>query len=201
MYCFSLVCFFINVSFRAVVSAVWAFLSSRQSSALYFFTVLYLCWWIKCSFIVGRQCLPVPTCNTIGTRPKLMTYQLNLSNGSRLKNTPRAIKRGIIAMAVCLCVCPSQVAGSGPPPLNSLTFRPVVGQLSEVVPFLLLEQMCGMACQAMLGLRRPRRCRCSRTGWRHTCSAAQPLLRNCLTLIDNFLFLVIIVPPEQWSLQ
>jgi len=38
----------------------------------------------------------------------------------------------------------------------------VVGQLSEVVPFLLLEQKCGMACQAML--RRPRRCRCSRTG-------------------------------------
>ena len=32
------------------------------------------------------------------------------------------------------------------------------------------EQTCGMACQAML--RRPRRCRCSRTGWRHTCSAA-----------------------------
>ena len=53
-------------------------------------------------------------------------------------------------------------AGSGPPPLNSLTFRPVVGQLSEVVPFLLVEQRCGMACQAML--RRPRRCRCSRTG-------------------------------------
>ena len=37
-------------------------------------------------------------------------------------------------------------AGSGPPPLNSLTFRPVVGQLSEVVPFLLLEQRCGMGC-------------------------------------------------------
>jgi len=36
-------------------------------------------------------------------------------------------------------------AGSGPPPLNCLTFRPVVGQLSEVVPFLLLEQRCGMA--------------------------------------------------------
>ena len=53
-------------------------------------------------------------------------------------------------------------ASSGPPPLNSLTFRPVVGQLSEVVPFLLLEQRCGIACQAML--RRPRRCRCSRTG-------------------------------------
>jgi len=53
-------------------------------------------------------------------------------------------------------------AGSGPPPLNSLTFRPVVGQLSDVVPFLLLQQRCGMACQAML--RRPRRCRCSRTG-------------------------------------
>ena len=52
--------------------------------------------------------------------------------------------------------------GSGPPPLNSLTFRPVDGQLSEVVPFLLLEQRCGMACQAMI--RRPRRCRCSRTG-------------------------------------
>ena len=38
------------------------------------------------------------------------------------------------------------------------------------VPFLLLEHRCGMACQAML--RRPRRCRCSRTGWRQTCSAA-----------------------------
>ena len=42
------------------------------------------------------------------------------------------------------------------------SFRPVVGQLSEVVPFLLLQQRCGMACQEML--RRPRRCRCSRTG-------------------------------------
>ena len=44
-------------------------------------------------------------------------------------------------------------AGSGLPPLNSLTltFRTVVGQPSEVVPFLLLEQRCGMACQAMLG--------------------------------------------------
>ena len=39
---------------------------------------------------------------------------------------------------------------------------PFVGQLSEVVPFLLLEKRCGMACQAKL--RRPRRCRCSRTG-------------------------------------
>ena len=45
---------------------------------------------------------------------------------------------------------------------ENLTFRPVVGQLSEVVPFLLLEQRCRMDCQAML--RRPRRCRCSRTG-------------------------------------
>jgi len=53
-------------------------------------------------------------------------------------------------------------ADSGPPPLNSLTFRPVVGHLSKFVPFLLLEQRCGMACRAML--RRPRRCRCSRTG-------------------------------------
>jgi len=74
-------------------------------------------------------------------------------------------------------------AGSGLPPLNSLTFQPVVSQLSEVVPFLLLEQRCGMACQAML--HRPRCCRCSRTGWRHTCSA---LLRNCLTLINDISF-------------
>ena len=38
MFCFSAVCFFINVSFRAaVVSAPWAFLSSRHSSALYCF--------------------------------------------------------------------------------------------------------------------------------------------------------------------
>ena len=87
-------------------------------------------------------------------------------------------------------------AGSGPPPRNNLTFRPVVGPLSEVVPFLLLQQRCGMACQAML--RQPRRCRCSRTGWRHSCSAA------ATKLIDfewHFLFLVIISPPEQWSLQ
>ena len=45
---------------------------------------------------------------------------------------------------------------------EQLDVPPVVGQLSEVVPSLLLEQRCGMACQAML--RRPRRCRCSRTG-------------------------------------
>ena len=56
--------------------------------------------------------------------------------------------------------------------------------------------MCGMACQAML--RRPRRCRCSRTGWRHTCSAAATKL---LDFELHFLFLVIISPPEQWSLQ
>ena len=53
-------------------------------------------------------------------------------------------------------------AGSGPPPLNRSTFRPVVGQLSEVVPFLLLQLRCGTACQAML--HQPRRCRCSKTG-------------------------------------
>jgi len=72
---------------------------------------------------------------------------------------------------VHLCLNPSYVrhgnilrqsSGSGPPPLNSLTFRSVVGQLSEVVPFLLLKQRCGMAWQAML--RRTRRCRCSRKG-------------------------------------
>jgi len=51
-------------------------------------------------------------------------------------------------------------AGSGPPPLNSLTSRPVVSQLSEVVPV------------AGAKVEWPRRCRCSRTGWRHTCSAA-----------------------------
>jgi len=79
-------------------------------------------------------------------------------------------------------------AGSGPSPLNSLTFRTVVCQLSEVVPFLLLEQRCGMACQVML--RRPRHCRCSRTSWRHTCSAAATKTR----LVLHFPFLVIISP-------
>ena len=47
-------------------------------------------------------------------------------------------------------------------------------------------------------LRRPHRCRCSRTGWRQSCSAA------VMKLFDfgwHFLFLVIISPPEQWSLQ
>ena len=71
--------------------------------------------------------------------------------------------------------------GSGPPQLNSLTFRPVVGQLSEVVPFLLLEQRCGIACQAML--HQPRRCRCSRTGWSHICSVAATKCRLWITLL------------------
>ena len=75
------------------------------------------------------------------------------------------------------------------PPLKSLTFWPIVGQPSEVVPFLLLEQRCGMACQAML--RRPRRCRCSRTGWRHTCSVAATKLFDSEL---HFFFLVIISP-------
>ena len=68
-------------------------------------------------------------------------------------------------------------AGSGLPLLNSLTFRPVVGQLSEVVPFLLLEQRCGIAYQAMLS--RPRRC-----GVQEQAEdiLVPPLLRNCLTL-------------------
>ena len=69
-------------------------------------------------------------------------------------------------------------AGSGPPPLDSLTFRPVVGQLSEVVPFLLLEQSGGMACQAMLyvGL--------VAVGVQEQAEdiLVPPLLRNCLTL-------------------
>jgi len=40
-------------------------------------------------------------------------------------------------------------AGSGPPPLNGLTFQPAVGQQSEDVFFLLLVQRCGTAWQAM----------------------------------------------------
>jgi len=51
MFCFSALRFFSYLSFRAVASAFWAFLSSRHSSALYCFTVLYLCSWIKYSFI------------------------------------------------------------------------------------------------------------------------------------------------------
>ena len=67
-----------------------------------------------------------------------------------------------------------------------------VGQLSQVVPFLLLEQRYGMACQAML--RQPRRCRCLRTGWRHTCSAAATKL---FAFDWHFLFLVIISPQNR----
>ena len=68
-------------------------------------------------------------------------------------------------------------AGSGLPLLNSLTFRPVIGQLSEVVPFLLLEQRCGIAYQAMLS--RPRHC-----GVQEQAEdiLVPPLIRNCLTL-------------------
>ena len=58
----------------------------------------------------------------------------------------------------------------------------------RLLPFLLLEQRCGMSCQAKL--RRPRRCRCSRTGWRHTCSAA------VTKLFDLQLHLVIISHPR-----
>jgi len=102
------------------------------------------------------------------------------------------------ARLVCRHVSPTcrTDAGSGPPPLNSLTFRPVVGQPSEVVPFLMPKQRCGTTCQAML--RRPRRCRCSRTGRRHTCSAAATKLFDFEL---HFRFLVIISRPEQWSLQ
>ena len=62
---------------------------------------------------------------------------------------------------------------SGPPPLNSSTFRPIVGQLSEVVPFLLLER-CYVGLVAV-----------------HVQEQAEgilvpPLLQNCLTL--NYIF-------------
>jgi len=46
----------------------------------------------------------------------------------------------------------------------------VVTNRSEVMPFLLLKQRCGIACQATL--HRPRHCRCSRIDWRHTYSTA-----------------------------
>ena len=70
-------------------------------------------------------------------------------------------------------------AGSGPPPLNSLTFRPVVGQLSEVVPFLLLEQRCGMDCPAMLYVD------LVAVGVQEQAEniLVPPLIRNCLTLM------------------
>ena len=92
-------------------------------------------------------------------------------------------------LSVCLHLCIVYRTDANPPPLNSLTFRPVVGQLSEVVPFLLLQQRCGMACQAML--RRPRRCRCSRTGWRQTSSAAamKPFNFNDISFPGHYLSL------------
>jgi len=70
-------------------------------------------------------------------------------------------------------------AGSGPPPPNSLTFRPVVGQLSEVVPFLLLEQRRGMACPATLYVD------LVTVGVQEQAEdiLVPPLLRNCLTLM------------------
>jgi len=42
-FCFSVVCFFIHVSFRAVVSAFWAFLSSRHSSVFLLFLLYCIC--------------------------------------------------------------------------------------------------------------------------------------------------------------
>ena len=68
-------------------------------------------------------------------------------------------------------------AGSRPPPLNSLTFRPVVGQLSEVVPFLLLQQRLERpAKRGYVGL--------VAVGVQEQAEdiLVPPLLRNCLTL-------------------
>ena len=72
-------------------------------------------------------------------------------------------------------------------------FRPVVGQLSEVIPFLLLEQRCGML-RCYVGL--------VAVGVQEQAEdiLVPSLLRNCLTIM-TFPFLVIISPPEQWSLQ
>jgi len=69
--------------------------------------------------------------------------------------------------------------------MNSLTFRPVIGQLSEVMHFLL---RCYVGLVAV--------------GVQEQAEdiLVPPLLRNCLTLM-TFPFLVIISPPEQWSLQ
>jgi len=52
--------------------------------------------------------------------------------------------------------------------------------------FLLQEQRCGIVCQATL--HRPRRCPCSRTGWRHTCSATATKLIDFEWHILFFLF-------------
>ena len=68
------------------------------------------------------------------------------------------------------------------PPRNSLTFRPVVGQLSEIVSFLLLEQRCGTvewpAKRCYVGL--------VAVGVQEQAEdiLVPPLLRNCLTLND-----------------
>ena len=83
--------------------------------------------------------------------------------------------KGPLNGCVCVCVCVNMkivclIIGRAPAAgLPDLFLRPL-WMLQDVVPFLLPEQRCGMACQAML--RRPRRCRCSRTGSRHTCSAS-----------------------------
>ena len=71
-------------------------------------------------------------------------------------------------------------AGSGPPPLNGLTFQLAVCQQLEIVLFLLPVQRCGTACQAMW--HQLRRWRCSRTGSRRTCSAAATKLFDWMTL-------------------
>ena len=69
-------------------------------------------------------------------------------------------------------------AGSGPPPLKSLMFRPVVGQLSEFVPFLLLQPWPAKRCYVCLVA----------VGVQEQAEdiLVPPLLRNCLTL--SFIF-------------
>ena len=79
----------------------------------------------------------------------------------------------LINLIFILHVSAPPYLASVPPPLNSLTFRPVVGQLSEVVPFLLLER-CYVGLVAV-----------------HVQEQAEgilvpPLLQNCLTL--NYIF-------------
>jgi len=76
-------------------------------------------------------------------------------------------------------------AGSGLPPLNNLTFRPAVGQWSEVVPFLLQCRSKGVEKSAKrhyIGL--------VAVGVQEQAEVilVLPLLQNCLTLNDISLF-------------
>ena len=75
--CFSAVCFFSSVSFTAVVSAFWAFLSTRHSSALYCFCCIVSV--LMNIIFVHSSCVRLSGCSDGPSRPRITRVHRNNS--------------------------------------------------------------------------------------------------------------------------